>query len=155
MDLLERVGALLILRYAQFLTRASRLTVDDIVITDGQMSIRLADPPAPVPAPFDQIIHAYLGSRPHMNTAGNPDSTWLFPGRSPRQPLHPTSLRLRLQRLGIPNLNGRSLALRELLFQAPPSAVAAMLGYGPDRAEAIARESGNTWRHYAAGDQGH
>lgn len=113
----------------------TRLTLDDITMVDGQMFIRLGDPPAPVPAPFDDLINAYLQARPHMSTAGNPDSTWLFPCRSPRQPLHPTSIRLRLQQLGIPNLSGRSRALRELLLQAPPSVVAGMLGYGTSRAE--------------------
>ena len=59
--------------------------------------------------------------------------------------MHPTSMRLRLHNLGIPNLNGRSRALREMLLQAPPPGVAAMLGYAPDRAEAIAAEAGATY----------
>jgi hypothetical protein len=66
--------------------------------------------------------------------------------------MHPTSIRLRLSRLGIPNLNGRTRAFREMLLQAPPSVVAGMPGYGTNRAEAIAREAGSTWKHYVAGD---
>ena len=152
MDLLERVVALLILLYAQDLTRIVKLTLDDIVVDGEQLFIRLGDPPAPVPAPFDAIVRAHLADRPNMHTAGNPGSTLLFPGRSPSQPLHPTSIRRRLHLLGIPNLNSRSRALRELLLQAPPAVVAGMIGYGTNRAEAIAREAGTTWKHYAAGD---
>jgi hypothetical protein len=50
----------------------------------------------------------------------NPASTLLFPGRRAGQPIHPGSQRLRLHRLGIPNINGRTRAIRELLIQAPP-----------------------------------
>ena len=152
LDPTERVIGLLILLYAQSLSRITRLTIDDITIADGEMLIRLGDPSAPVPAPFDQIISHYLAARPNLTTATNRDSRWLFPGRRAGQPLHPTSIRSRLQRLEIPNLNGRSRALREMLLQAPPSVVAGMLGYAAGRAEVIAAEAGATWQHYAAGD---
>lgn len=165
MDLTERVIGLLILLYAQPLPRIVRLTIDDIITSpddsndasdnsydDAGMFIRLGNPPAPVPAPFDQVIRDYLAARPNLTTATNPGSHWLFPGRRAGQPLHPTSIRLRLQRLGIPNLNSRSRALREMLLQAPPSVVAAMIGYAPARAEAIAAQAGGTWKRYAAGD---
>lgn len=152
MDLTERVIALLILLYAQPLSRITRLRIDDITHDkDGRMLIRLGDTPAPVPAPFDALIGAYLAARPNLTTATNPNSEWLFPGRRAGQPLHPTSVRLRLKTLGIPNLPGRSRALREMLLQAPPSVVAGMLGYSPGKAEAIAAESGATYKQYAAG----
>jgi len=152
MDLTERVVALLILLYAQPLTKVVRLSIDDVTLVDGQMLIRLGDPPAPVPAPFDAMISQYLAERPNLSTATNADSRWLFPGRRAGQPLHPTTFRKRLKRLGIPNLTGRSRALREMLLQAPPAVVATMLGYSADKAEAIAAESGATWKRYAAGD---
>jgi hypothetical protein len=47
MDLTDRVAALLVLHYAQPLSKITRLTVDDITVTGGQMLIRLGDPPAP------------------------------------------------------------------------------------------------------------
>lgn len=84
--------------------------------------------------------------------AGGPDllrllrARWLFPGRHAGQPLHPTSMRLRLSAIGIPNLPGRSRALREMLLQAPPAVVAGMLGYTAGKAEA-----GATYKRYAAG----
>jgi len=116
------------------------------------MCVRLGDPPAPVPAPFDDVIRAYLAARPNLTTGTNQGSRWLFPGRRGGQPLHPPSIRLRLQRLGFPNLDSRSRALRELLLQAPPSVVATMLGYSPRRSETIAAQAGGTWKHYAPGD---
>jgi integrase len=153
MNLTERVIAMLILLYAQPLSRITRLSVDDITLDEhGEMLVRLGDPPAPVPAPFAAIIKDYLASRPNLTTAANPNSTWLFPGQSAGQPLHPTSIRTRLHRHGIPNLPGRSRALRELVAQAPPSVVAGMLGYSVDKAAALAAKTGVTYHHYAAGD---
>lgn len=152
MDLTERVIATLVLLYAQPLSRIVRLTVDD-VLTDpeGRVLIRLGDPPAPIPPPFDDIVRSHLSSRHNLHTATNPNSTWLFPGRRAGQPIHPTSIRLRLTTLGIPNMPGRSRALREMLLQAPPAVVASMLGFHAGKAETIAAETGATWKRYAAG----
>lgn len=153
MDLTERVIGMLILLYAQPLSRIVRLTLDDVTVDQhGRMLIRLGDPPAPVPAPFDAIVNAYRAARPNLMTATNPNSQWLFPGRRAGQPLHPTSIRLHLHTLGIPNMPGRSRALREMLLQAPPAVVAGMLGYAAGPAEAIAAEAGTTYKQYAAGD---
>lgn len=152
LDLADRVLSLLILLYAQSLNRISRLTIDDIITDDHGISIRLGTPASPVPAPFDRLLTDYLAVRPNLITATNPGSRWLFPGRSAGQPLHPTSMRRRLHRLGIPNLAGRQRALRDLVQQAPPSVVARMLGYSTSRTENLAIDAGATWRHYAGGD---
>jgi hypothetical protein len=129
-----------------------RLTIDDITTDQaGQLLIRLGEPASPVPPPFDDLVRQYLGARTNQTTATNPDSRWLFPGRRAGHPLHPTSMRLRLANLGVPNMPGRSRAIRELLRQAPPSIIAGMLGYAPDSSETLARETGTTWMRYAAG----
>ncbi|GAB7068632.1 hypothetical protein H7J06_29690 [Mycobacterium hodleri] len=140
MDLTERVIGTLILLYAQPLSRIVRLTVDILTKTKGRVLIRLGDPPAPIPSPFDDIVRTHLRSRHN-----------LFPGRRACQPLHPTSIRLRLTALGIPNMPGRSRALREMLLQAPPAVVASMLGFHVGKGETIAAETRATLKRYAAG----
>lgn len=150
MDLTDRVLALLVLLYAQPLTRIQQLTVDDIGIDDdGHILIRLGDPPTPVPEPFDEIIRQHVAARRNQTTAANITSPWLFPGRASGRPLHATSLRDRLRSLGIPNLSNRSRAIRELLREAPPIIVAGMLGYSPTGSERIAIEYGVAWHRYA------
>jgi hypothetical protein len=150
MELVDRVVALLILLYAQPLSRIVRLTVDDVLNDDSQVYLRLGDPPAPVPEPFASVFTDYVAARSNLATATNRDSTLLFPGRRAGQPIHPASLRLRLQTLGIPNLDGRSRAIREMLLQAPASVIAGMLGYHAGHAEVIAVQAGATWKRYAA-----
>lgn len=149
MALIDRVLALFVLLYAQSLTRIHRLTVDDFhVDDDGQLLVRLGEPPAPIPPPFDRIVLEHIKERTNQTTATNPGSNWLFPGRRAGQPLATKSLRLRMQHLGIPNLTSRSRAIRELLRQAPPAVVAGMLGYSPNRSESLAAEYGATWQRY-------
>lgn len=152
MGLTERVVALLIMVYAQSLTKIRYLTLDDITVVDGAMTIRLGDPPAPVPAPFDDLISTFIAERPNLMTATNQHSTWLFPGQRAGQPMHPTTIRARLEKIGIRNLSSRTRALRAMLLEAPPAVVAGMLGYAPDKAEEIAIQAGATWKRYAPGD---
>ncbi|MBV9139587.1 MAG: hypothetical protein JO115_01460 [Pseudonocardiales bacterium] len=64
--------------------------------------LRLGEPPSPVPTPFAQLLLAWINERDNMNTATNPHSRWLFPGRRARQPIHPTTLAALIHKLGVP-----------------------------------------------------
>lgn len=148
----DRVVALLILLYAQPLIKIARLTVADAELDAGEVRLRLGGEAVPIIPPFSTVLLDHIATRSNQTTATNPVSTLLFPGRRAGQPIHPGSLRLRLHRLGIPNVNGRTRAIRELLIQAPPAVVASLLGYHPARVELLAAEAGATWKRYAAGD---
>jgi hypothetical protein len=148
----DRVVGLLILLYAQPLDRIARLTIDDVLADGEEVLLRLGDPPTPVPQPFADVLTRYVVNRSNQTTATNPNSRLLFPGRRAGQPLHTTSLRLRLRTLGIPNMSSRTAAIRALLLQAPAPVVAGMLGYHVVGAHSLAAEAGATWKQYAAGD---
>jgi integrase len=151
-DLLTRVAAILMLLYAQPLTRIVSLTLDDVAHEDGQVSIRLGDPPAPVPAPFAGLLLRHMGQRLNLTTATNADARWLFPGRRGGQPMTPDALERRLKLAGIPARGGRSAALRQLVLQAPAPVIATMLGYSHDGTAQAAAEVGSPWSRYAPGD---
>ena len=89
--LLTRVAAVLTLLYAQPLTRILSLTVDDVLHQDGEVRIRLGEPPAPVPEPFASLLLRYAGQRLNLTTAANADARWLFPGRRGGQPMTRTA----------------------------------------------------------------
>jgi site-specific recombinase XerD len=152
MPLQDRVAAMLVLLYAQPLTRITRLGTDDVRHEDGEVLVRLGDPPSPVPAPFAGMLLDYLGQRPNTMTATNPDSRWLFPGRRAGQPMTPETLELRLRHLAFPTQRGRTAAIRHLVLQTPAPVVARMLGYHDDTTAQLAAEAGGTWRRYAPGD---
>jgi hypothetical protein len=151
LDPLEQVLITLTLLYAQPLARIVRLRTGDISHDHrGRTQLALGDPPIPVPSPFDAILTTYLAHRPNLTTATNRDSDWLFPGRRGGHPIHPTTVRLRLSRLGLTATACRGRALHELVTAAPPAIVAGMIGYASNTVEHTAKQAGGTWNRYAA-----
>ncbi|MGH3711667.1 MAG: hypothetical protein ACRDRQ_27015, partial [Pseudonocardiaceae bacterium] len=70
-----------------------------------------------------RISIAALGPRPpaltpQLSTASHglprSPSRWLFPGRRAGQPMNPVTFQQRLRRIGIPGVNGRTGAIRQL-----------------------------------------
>lgn len=149
-----RVAACLMLLCAQPITRLLRLTIDDIVLDDGEVFIRLGNPPAPVPEPFATLLLQLAGHRENMHTATNPNTRWLFPGQRAGQPLNPGTIREQLRLLGFSAGAARPSALRQLVLQAPAAVVAQSLGYHDKTTTRIATEAGGTWNRYAPGDHG-
>jgi hypothetical protein len=150
--LLTRVFAMLMMLYAQPLTRILRLTVDDILVADGQVSVRLGEPPSPVPQPFDGLLPSHLEHRLNLTTATNQNARWLFPGRRAGQPMSSATLEVRLRQTGIPGPRGRTAALRQLVLQTPAPVVAKMLGYSQQQTARVATAAGSPWSRYAPGD---
>ncbi|MET9248028.1 hypothetical protein [Nonomuraea sp. NPDC003709] len=149
----SRAAACLMLLYAQPTSRIVRLTLDDIVHeADGQVLIRLGDPPTPVPAPFSDLLLRARAERTNMNTAANADARWLFPGRRAGQPLHHRSLADLIRGLGIPGRAARTAALRQLVLQAPAPVIAQALGFHDKTTTRLASEAGGTWSRYAPND---
>ncbi|GHC81272.1 hypothetical protein GCM10007079_20910 [Nocardiopsis terrae] len=82
----SRAVACLMLLFAQPASRIVLLAKDDIIQdTDGQVLIRLGDPPPPVSGPFADLLLQAGDQRTNMNT-NNRDATWLFPGHGAGRP---------------------------------------------------------------------
>jgi len=140
----SRTAACLLLLYAQPLSRIVRLTTDDLTTVDGELHIRLGEPPSPVPAPFSELLEQLTAA---STRSGTP---WLFPGRLPGQPLAYSTLHHRLRRLGFPLIEARVSALRQLVLQAPAPVIAAALGFHQTTATRQVAHAGATWSSYAA-----
>jgi hypothetical protein len=96
-ELRTRVAGCLLLLYAQPVSRLARLTLDDIITgDDGQVFIRLGDPPTP-------------------------GCQWLFPGQRVGQPLMPIGLRRQLHELGIPLTPGKDSSVPPARAPGPAS----------------------------------
>lgn len=145
-----RILGLLVLLFAQPVTRISRMSIDDIEITDKEVTVRLTGGEAvPVPHPFDQLFRNYLPQRRHTTTARNNRTRWLFPGAVPGQPLTIATLHKGLWDSGIPIRRGRNSALRDLVLEMPPALVAKALGYSSLATELHAAQAGRPWAGYA------
>ena len=144
----QRVAGLLMLLYAQPLTRVVALEIGDLQLTPTEMRISLGTEPTPVPAPFAVLIYELLEHRPNLQTTGS-DTMYLFPGYRPGRHLHAQTVMKELRRLGI-NLHGaRNSALDNLVKLAPPPIVADMLGYSYQVTERHAALAATTYSRYA------
>jgi hypothetical protein len=137
------------LLYAQPLSRILHLTVGDLVRDDdGQSWLRLGDPPSPVPAPFDALLHQLAASR-HDHVPVNHASTWLFPGRHAGQPASYRAMLTQLRDLGLPLRAARISALRQLVLQVPAPVIADALGFHHTTTTRQHANAGATWSRYA------
>ncbi|RYJ29059.1 hypothetical protein CU044_2152 [Streptomyces sp. L-9-10] len=152
LPLRTRVAGVIVLLYAQPLSRVVRLTLDDVGHSNDQTFLRLGEPPSPVPEPLAELLHRWISSRDNINTATNHASRWLFPGRRAGQPMHPDALAALINDIGIPITAGRTAAIRQHVLEMPAPVVAEALGYHRVTTAKLASEAGGTWSRYAAGD---
>lgn len=114
-----RVAGVIVLLYAQPLTRIVQLTVDD-VLHDGETTLLwLGEPASPVPASVAALLLAYIADRDNMNTATSQASRWLFSGRRAGRPARPDHMTSRLREIGVPVAAARGAAIRQQLLELP------------------------------------
>jgi hypothetical protein len=150
-----RAAAVIVLLYAQPLTRVVQLTLDHVLRDGDNMLLQLGEPPSPVPGPAASLLLEHIANRDNMNTATNRDSRWLFPGRRAGQPCRPDHLAARLNEIGIPVAAARGAAIRQQLLEMPAPVVADALSYHHVTATRLAAQAGATWSRYASGDHLH
>jgi hypothetical protein len=148
--LADRVAGLLVLLYAQRVTKITRLTTDHVIRTGHGVEIQLGGQPIAVPSAFGDLICSLIAELPHNTTPGTISGAWLFPASRRRQPLSPKVLLRRLAGLGVPATLGRNSALIELAAEMPAAVISGLLGISVDRATRWTQDAGNTRPGYAA-----
>lgn len=146
-----RVAGILLLLYAQPLTKIAALRTTDIIDVDGETRLRLGEEPVPLPEPFASLANHHLHHRPNLRTAAkNTASPWLFPSTRAGFHLDPQMLMTRLRSLGI-NLRGaRNTALQQLAYEVPAPLIAEMLGFSYQATQRHADLASSDWGKYAA-----
>jgi hypothetical protein len=147
-DTAIRVAGLLVLLYAQMPSAISRLTLDDIDISDERLvRVRLGPVPVTAPEPLAALIRDLAATRHGQAVLGDTGtSRWLFPGGQAGRPVGPSSLAGRLQKIGIHPARDRSAALFQLATELPAAVLARTLG--------IHVKVAIEWQHASAGDWG-
>ena len=116
----DRLAGLLVLLYAQWPAAISRLTIDHIRTSGGQVLIHLGDEPVVLPEPVAALALAVVANRHGKAVVGDPGtSPWLFPGGQPGRPISPYALTERLRQLGLQPARDRSTALFQLATDLP------------------------------------
>lgn len=146
----DRVAGALVVLFAQPLVRITRLRVDNVLLAEDAVRLRLAHSPVEVPSPLDKHLRHLLDQRRPRVAAGIPDQGWLFPGGAPGQPIHESVLSKRLQRIGVQPGIDRHGALVQLCGQLPAAVVSDLLGVSVQTAERWASIAGRPWADYVA-----
>jgi hypothetical protein len=150
-DAEDRLAGLLLLLYAQGLSTISRLTVDQITITDGEVHISFGHTPIRLPDPLDDLARTVVAKgKGHATIGATTPSRWLFPGGQPGRPISLERLKQRLSRLGILPNQARSTALFQLATEIPAAILARTLGISVSSAVHWQRNSAGDWTNYAA-----
>ncbi|MFC5180619.1 hypothetical protein [Actinomadura harenae] len=145
----DRTAALLILLFAQHLTTISRLTRGDLHHTpQGTTELTLGPTRVVLPEPLADLINRLPTPRADRTADHLHNHDWLFPGRHPGKPLHPTSLARRLTTLGIDPRPDRNAALLDYARQLPPPVIGRLLGLAPGTVDRWATIAGGKWARY-------
>lgn len=147
-----RVAGILLLLYAQPLTKVAALRTSDVTVNDttGAVRITLGKHPLPVPQPFAELLKKHLRTRPNLGTGTGAQSPWLFPGGRAGHHLAPNTVAARLLDLGMDLRGSRNTALDEHVIATPPPIIADALGYSYQVAHRHAEAAGDTWSRYIA-----
>lgn len=103
-----RVAAMLLVLLGQPFSKIAALKTTDLITEpDGNRArIRLGQDLTTIPEPFAAMFVEFVTRRPHLTTAANPTSPWLFPGRRADNHLTEATLLLVVIRMGIDLVGG-------------------------------------------------
>jgi hypothetical protein len=151
LDSADRVVGVLVVLYAQPVTRIAKLRRSDVVYEDGETYVRLGKELMPIAEPLGQVLRE-LPWRRQVGPSGKVEaaSEWLFPGRQAGLHLHPEYLRRRLGELGIVCRASRNAALLQLGGQLPAAVIADKLNVHRSTADRWVKMAGGDWARYAA-----
>ncbi|MFI6690129.1 hypothetical protein [Streptomyces sp. NPDC050485] len=150
-DTATRVAGLLLLLFAQPLSRTSRIRVDQVTQEGDHVTLTLGSHPTDLPPPLDALVLELVRQRHGYSTLGrNDDHPWLFPGTAGGQPISSRQLMRKLTALGIRARPARNTTLMEISSELPAVVLSRLLGLHISRAEKWTKEAGSTRADYAA-----
>lgn len=151
LDAVTRVGGLLLLLFGQPLSKIVELTVDEVLVADGDVSLMLGSVPVKMPPPLDALVLELVTRRKGQAVIGHSDHTrWLFPGGKPGLHLSLQTLMRRLQGLGIEARPARNTTFADLASELPTAVVSKLLGVHATTANKYSRHAGQPQAGYAA-----
>jgi hypothetical protein len=152
LDPVDRVAGALVTLYAQPLSRIVTLTTSDVIVTNGQVQLRLGPDPLELPEPLATLIQT-LPRRRRASTVEQMPTPWLFAGSHAGKHLSTSVLGVRLRNIGIEPRRMRVTATDQLAREIPPAVLADVLGLRAAAAVRAARQTGGDWATYAADRQ--
>lgn len=152
LDPADRVAGLLVVLYAQRLSRIITLTRSDITITGDTIQLRLGPDPLDLPEPLASLIQT-LPVKRREGTAENLPNPWLFASSRAGTHVNAVNLGSRLRRIGIEPRRMRLAAAEQLSREIPPAMLSGVLGLRTATIAQQTSQSGGNWANYIADRQ--
>lgn len=149
LDVADRVAGILVLVYAQPVSRVARLTPKDVIHSEESLSIMFGDDPVEIPEPLAGLVRQLPQRRRRGPSAYLSDPhQWLFPGARAGQPISRSQLSARLASIGIHPRAARNGALLQLAGEVPPIVLADLLGISVNAAVRWVQAASGDWSSY-------
>lgn len=139
--------SILVLVFAQPVSRAVKLTWDDVVVREDEVSLKLGDFAIVLPEPLDAPWRKLADTAPGRTAAHAAGSRWVFPGQVPGAHVSATTVVNRLRK----HFSARAArlgTLREITKTTPASIVADVLGYPASTIELHAKLASADYTRY-------
>ncbi|MFD7379722.1 hypothetical protein ACFY13_49105 [Streptomyces mirabilis] len=150
-DTVTRVAGLLLLLFAQPLSRTSQIRLDQVTRTENGVALTLGSHPTDLPPPLDSLVLELVQQRHGYSALGrSEDHPWLFLGTAGGQPISSRQVMRKLTALGIKARPARNTTLMDLSAELPAVVLSRLLGLHINRAEKWTKEAGSTRADYAA-----
>ncbi|MFE0358049.1 hypothetical protein ACFW2I_31740 [Streptomyces nigra] len=145
------IGSLVLLMGLQ-VTRILELTVDDVVVQDSAVQLKLDGGFLTLPPRLAHLVRQQLHHAEDAWESNRAASTipWLFAGLNPARPIQSQYIYLKLRRLGLSGLAGRNTARLALAADVPASILAVLTGTSIDNATDWANFVKRNWTDYIA-----
>ncbi|WP_229070835.1 hypothetical protein [Actinoplanes sp. DH11] len=151
LDLRDRVAGLILLLFAQPLTRISTLTIDQIDDDGVLLTLTLGAEPIQIPPPLDDLLRALRDRRQGHAAIGRTDSNpWLFPGGVPGGHLSSHQLQRNMKALGVHARPARNTSLIDLAADLPAVVLSQLLDLHLSTATRWTATAGSPAADYAA-----
>ncbi|MFD3458316.1 hypothetical protein ACFWVM_01260 [Nocardia fluminea] len=138
-----RAAGLLLLLYAQPMTKIIQLQVAHVLQADAGVYLSLGSTPMHLPDPLDELVirlvEEHVGHSAHGRGERSP---WLFPGARPGRHISYIQMATGLHDLDIHALPSRAAALLDLCAQLPADIISQLLG--------LSTSSADAWSHGGA-----
>jgi integrase len=144
----DRVAALLVVLFAQPVSRIARLTIHDVTIDQDGVAIRLGATAIALPEPLATHLRDLVANRRSRAAAAIHEPRWLFHGKAPGRPIGELALSRRLKQIGVDCAAQRRTALMQLAGHVPAALLADLLGVHIATAIKWAEIAGRRWGDY-------
>lgn len=148
-DAADRVAGILVVLYAQPVSRITRLTPKHVIVTESSVSLMLGPEPVEIPEPLAGLLRQLPERRRGGSSAYLSDpEQWLFPGGRAGHPISRSHLSKRLRDIGVGVRQARNGALLQLAGEVPPIVLADLLGISVNNAVKWVRLAAGDWSGY-------